>query len=81
MRTDSKTSCIKCLSSLNVTFLAHGLDAGIISDFIIESLEEKKQHYEVIKSSLNFDERVKHQTTLFQIQHLLSLLQRVKAHS
>lgn len=78
--TITTSSCIKCLSSLNVTFLNQGLDTAIIERFIDVNLQRFKQKFEEKKDSLNPDERIETQAAIFQISLLLSLLQRSKSH-
>lgn len=68
-------SCTKCLSSLQVAFTNHGLNTELITEFLQDSIQAHKAKI----NDLELEERLKLRITLYNIQLLLSLIERTKA--
>jgi hypothetical protein len=68
-------SCISCLASLQVAFTNHGLNTELIAEFLQDSIHAQKQEIE----TLAFEDRLKRKITLYNVQMLLSLIERTKA--
>lgn len=67
--------CTKCLSSLQVAFTNHGLNTELITEFLQDSIQAHKAGI----NDLELEERLKRKITLYNIQLLLSLIERTKA--
>jgi hypothetical protein len=73
------TSCTKCLASLHVAYVTHGVNTDLLEETLTEVIKCYEEHYEVNCGGLTTMEKVRYQAKVANMSLLLSLLQRRKS--
>jgi hypothetical protein len=71
-------SCTKCLASLHVAYVTHGVDPVLLAETLNEVIKCYQDHY--VEKEENFDllEKVHYKSKVNNMMILLNLLQRSK---
>jgi hypothetical protein len=72
-------SCTKCLSSLHVAYVTHGINTRLLEESLTEVIKCYQEHYPENSQDFTVMEKVHYQSKVANLNLLLSLLQRSKA--
>lgn len=72
----ANTECSKCILSLQVQLINHGLDSRSLSLFLKDAVDSTREFINVSQHLMSTTELVRRRTQLYEAELLLSLLRR-----